>query len=53
MLSAQSPGGEKSAGLGLAIVKKIVNVHIGDVWVVSTVGSGATFSFTLPKNKND
>ncbi len=47
-LSAQPTGGEKSTGLGLAIVKKIIDVHNGTMEVDSKVGSGSTFSFTLP-----
>ncbi len=35
-------------GLGLSIVKHIIQVHGGDVRLVSEPGKGATFYFTLP-----
>ncbi len=38
------PGG----GLGLTIARRIVNRHGGEIWAVSSLDKGSTFTFRLP-----
>jgi signal transduction histidine kinase len=40
--------GTKGTGLGLFIAKGIIEAHGGRIWVVSELGHGAKFCFTLP-----
>lgn len=37
-------------GLGLAICKKVVNMHKGDIHLVSKAGKGTAFTFTINSN---
>ena len=39
---------EEGVGLGLYICKELVQAMGGEIWVVSEVGQGSTFSFALP-----
>lgn len=40
---------EKGTGLGLVISKHIIELHDGQIYVVSKEGKGSKFTFTLPK----
>ncbi len=41
----------ESTGVGLSVVKKIIKMYGGKIWVESMLGSGATFFFTIPKER--
>lgn len=47
----QARSDKRGVGLGLAIAKGIVDAHGGRIWAESVIGSGSTFSFTLPMVK--
>lgn len=46
--SARPTGNESSTGLGLSICKRIVELHSGEIAVVSELGRGTRFTVRLP-----
>ena len=44
----ETEGSTKGTGLGLPITKRLIELHKGNMEVISEWGVGSTFSFTLP-----
>ena len=49
----QAEGNKPGTGIGLNIVKNIVDQHHGEIFVVSEVGKGSTFTVVLPVNQEE
>jgi signal transduction histidine kinase len=47
-IEASFTGQVQGMGLGLALVKRVAESHHGDIRVESTLGSGSTFTLSLP-----
>ena len=46
---ARSPNTRgQGVGLGLSIARRLVELHGGNIWLVSEVGCGSTFTFSIP-----
>jgi signal transduction histidine kinase len=43
----------KGVGLGLYICRELVEAMGGEIWAISEMGEGSTFSFTLPVDADD
>jgi len=43
----------QGAGLGLSIARRLVELHGGNIWVVSELEQGSTFTFSIPTNHID
>lgn len=49
----QNISSHSGTGIGLSITKHIVELHGGEIWLTSDVGTGSQFRLTLPLKKID
>lgn len=48
---AAADGDLAGAGIGLSITKRLIQLHRGDIWVVSNPGEGTRFTLRFPVNR--
>jgi two-component system, sensor histidine kinase and response regulator len=51
--STAGTAGEKGSGLGLSLCQDLIQQHGGTIWVESEQGTGTTFTFTLPRHREE
>lgn len=47
-ISNRGTGNEPGTGFGLMLCKEFIDIHKGKIWIISKLGEGSEFKFTLP-----